>query len=119
MSHADDELEKAAEKSVNRNLYALHEADSRVHWFKLGAQFERSRLLPIIKEMQKALQFYSTKTNEMIDRQIEWRPHACDSYSGTQYAPDWDGDMQDEPGEIAQKALASVDAKLKSMNIEL
>lgn len=62
------------------------------------------------KMLVEALRFYSTAPEEKINGQIEWNPHVCDSYSGRVYAPDWDGDIQDEPNEIAAKALAALEA---------
>lgn len=56
----------------------------------------------------EALQFYSTAPDCVVEGQIEWRPHVCDSYSGQQYAPDWDGSLQDKPNEIASEALSKI-----------
>lgn len=55
-----------------------------------------------------ALKFYSTPPNEKVKGQIEWNPHVCDKYSGLEYSPDWDGDLQDEPNDIAVKGLKAV-----------
>jgi hypothetical protein len=59
-------------------------------------------------ECERALKFYSGQLQYEGKNYIEWNPHVCDSYSGLRYAPDWPGDLQDEPGEIAEKALAAL-----------
>lgn len=68
---------------------------------------ELSRLVDALEVAERALEFYSGEGG-IAKRNIEWNPHVCDSYSGRQYAPDWLGEMQDEPGEIAQKARAEI-----------
>lgn len=40
-------VNEAAEKSVNRNMLELHEADARVRHFKQGCEF----LMPLIDEL--------------------------------------------------------------------
>lgn len=38
----------------------------------------------------------------------EWVNHVCDSYSGLVSAFDWLGEIQDEPWEVAEKAIAEI-----------
>ena len=53
----------------------------------------------------EALEFYAgTKDGKWVD-------HVCDSYSGLNYAFDWNGDTQDEPHEVAVKAIAEIRKK--------
>lgn len=56
----------------------------------------------------EALKFYAGQYEYGGKKWIEWNPHVCDSYSGLQYAPDWDGSLQDEPQDFAVKALAKI-----------
>jgi len=50
-----------------------------------------------IERLRKALQVYA--------HEEYWTMEAIDSYSGEIAMFDWPGDLQDEPYEIAQKAL--------------
>ena len=59
-------------------------------------------LLEIIDKMGDALEFYAGK------RDGKWVDHVCDSYSGLRYAFDWNGDTQDEPYEVAERALSLI-----------
>lgn len=51
--------------------------------------------------LREALKFYGKS-----HPQGEWIDHVCDSYSGLAYAFDWPGDVQDEPWEVAERALS-------------
>lgn len=68
-------------------------------------QTKHTLLLESNEALVKALKFYVGGKAE--DKVIEWNPHVCNSYTGLQYAPDWLGEMQNEPGEIAANALAA------------
>lgn len=82
-----------AELQSYETICLLFEDDAR----KIKA--DRDRLV-------EALEFYEGKGGIKAGH-IEWNPHVCDKYSGLGYAPDWDGNVQDEPWEVASRALAS------------
>lgn len=68
-------------------------------------QDEVNMLKTKLKVAEDALEFYAgTKDGKWVD-------HVCDSYSGLNYAFDWNGDTQDEPHEVAVKALAEIRKK--------
>lgn len=61
-------------------------------------------LLPILRaaeRMAEALKFYAG-----LKDGGEWADHVCDSYSGQTHTFDWNGEIQDEPDEVAKTALA-------------
>ena len=55
--------------------------------------------------LREALEFYAGHRDGKWD---EW--HVCDSYSGAGALFDWNGDTQDDPWEVARKALAATPA---------
>ena len=58
---------------------------------------EIERLQARVELLEKALRLYANEDN--------WRGEVIDSYSGEVSVFDCDGDLQDEPYEIAQAAL--------------
>lgn len=100
----NEQLEKEnyrlrCEKQADLNKIELLEFTEKQAYDRLAEEKAKSQ------KLVEALEFYSTDTNEKVIGQIEWNPHVCDQYSGLMYAPDWDGSLQDEPNEIALKAL--------------
>ena len=63
----------------------------------------------ILLKAEKALRFYSGVGPE--DEVIEYKRHACSDnrHSGWMETVDWNGDLQDGPGEIAIKALKEIE----------
>lgn len=58
MKTYDETLNEAAEKSIDRNMYELHEADARVRQFKAGALWQKQReekLIARLKELGQAM----------------------------------------------------------------
>lgn len=53
----------------------------------------------------EALEFYAG------NKDGKWESHVCDSWSGLNFIFDWNGDTQDEPNEVAIKALAEIRKK--------
>lgn len=72
-----------------------------------------TELLELVTRLNETVNFYSSNANRQC---IQWGEiHVCDSYSGGNYLPDWDGDLCDEPWEPADKALADTEATLQRL----
>lgn len=56
----------------------------------------------VLEKVREALEFYAGK------RDSEWLKHVCDTYSGETVTLEWNGDTQDEPQEVAEKALTAL-----------
>lgn len=118
MSTPSEQVKTAAEKAeeyAKENVCSLPGEHPEIvkserivaaaHWLAGHAEGMREAMVSDeVKALALALDFY-TGVGGTDSRRIEWNEHVCDSYSGIQWAPDWLGEMQDEPGEIAIKAL--------------
>lgn len=82
-----------------------------------GREDENVRLRDLIMaltEAVEAIEFYAAENGNKF--QTKWEnDHVCDSYSGALSTFDWDGDLQDEPWEIARKAKERLKQKLEEM----
>ena len=59
--------------------------------------------------MREALEFYAGFEQNKEDYKSKWWEHVCDSYSGEEWAFDWEGHLQDEPWGVARKALKQIE----------
>jgi hypothetical protein len=100
------------------------EKEPHVKEMIIAARAENARLLPVVTELlelvtrlNETVNFYSSNANRQC---IQWgETHVCDSYSGGNYLPDWDGDLCDEPWEPADRALADTEATLSRLAGEM
>ena len=109
-------LEMEAARGIAARCWCQPKTEKKEMDVELAEEFAKS-LLPYLRKaalcerMAKALRIYARRYKD--GECWNWNIQACDSYSGAVPHFDYEGDEQEEPWEMAEKALADYDKEAR------